>query len=154
MIVVQFENPYGLDAMSLMAALGDVLAGITGDSGAASFDPADVCGAKSGFAIARDAETGAACGCGAIRPLETGMAELKRMYARPGSPGVGKALLAFLESQAASFGYDAVRLSTRVVNVRAVAFYAKNGYAMIPNFGKYAGRSESVCMEKALRKSV
>jgi GNAT superfamily N-acetyltransferase len=153
MVRIQFEDPQSPDAVSMIAALGEALAVLTGDSGAASFDPADVRGSKSGFAIARYAETGDACGCGAIRPLEDGVAELKRMYARPETRGVGKALLEFLELKAASFGYDAVRLSTRLINTHAVAFYARNGYITIPNFGRYLGRSESVCMEKVLRET-
>jgi ribosomal protein S18 acetylase RimI-like enzyme len=30
----------------------------------------------------------------------------------------------------------------------AVAFYERHGYRVIPNFGKYAGRAEAVCLGK------
>jgi len=88
-------------------------------------------------------------GCGALRPLGEGVAELKRMYARPGS-GAGSSLLDALERQARAFGYAEVWLETRKVNVRAVAFYEKHGYCTIPNCGKYVGRTEAVCLGKAL----
>jgi GNAT superfamily N-acetyltransferase len=77
------------------------------------------------------------------------VAELKRMYARPGSGG-GLALLTALEAQALGFGYREVWLSTRRVNVNALAFYARNGYVPVENYGRYVGRPESVCLGKRL----
>lgn len=142
------EDPGAADAQELMAELSAVLAAITGDSGQSSFDPEDVRGPMACFAIARSA--GQALGCGAFRPLEEGIAEIKRMYARPGHPGTGSAVLAFLEAQAATLGYRALRLSTRRVNARAVAFYEARGYRAIPSFGRYAAKPESVCFEKIL----
>jgi ribosomal protein S18 acetylase RimI-like enzyme len=59
-------------------------------------------------------------------------------------------VLAFLEKEAAALGYQALRLSTRRVNTRAVAFYTARGYRIIPNFGRYAAKPESVCFEKQL----
>jgi GNAT superfamily N-acetyltransferase len=146
---VETADPASPDAARLMAELSAVLAAITGDSGQSSFDPDDVRGPLARFAVARGAD-GAAAGCGALRPLEEDVAEIKRMYARPGHAGCGSAVLAFLESEAAALGYGALRLSTRRVNARAVAFYAARGYALIPNFGRYAAKPESVCFEKRL----
>jgi GNAT superfamily N-acetyltransferase len=100
------------------------------------------------FLVARNAD-GVPIGCGALRPLVPGVAELKRMYARPGS-GAGRYLLTALEEQAARFGYRELWLSTRRVNVRALAFYGRNGYASVGNYGKYVGREESVCLGKRL----
>jgi GNAT superfamily N-acetyltransferase len=101
------------------------------------------------FAIARAAD-GTPVGCGAIRPLEPAVAELKRMFAMPGTRGVGSAVLAFLEQQASALGYRDLWLETRKVNARAVAFYERHGYRTIPNFGRYMGRPEAVCLAKAL----
>ena len=140
-------DPGHPDAALLMDQLSDVLQEITGDSGRSSFDPDEVRNAGSLFVIARDSE-GNALGCGAYRPLQPGIAELKRMYAVPGSKGVGLAVLRCLERQARAGGYEALWLETRRVNDRAVRFYERNGYARIPNFGKYAGRPEAVCFEK------
>lgn len=137
-------------AMQLLDQLSDTLARITGDSGRSSFDPLDVEGAGASFVLAYDAQ-GAAVGCRAYRPLADGVAELKRMFAVPGSKGVGSAILKYLESRAHADGYRELWLETRLVNSRAVHFYERNGYRRIPNFGKYVGRDEAVCFAKTLR---
>jgi ribosomal protein S18 acetylase RimI-like enzyme len=149
MVQIENEDPRSETASRIIDELSDALTLITGDSGRSSFDANDVSGKRACFVVARQTD-GQVVGCGAIRPLESGVAELKRMFARTGTRGIGEALLAHLESSAADFGFESVRLSTRAVNTRAVAFYKKHGYATIPNFGKYAGRNESVCMEKFL----
>jgi GNAT superfamily N-acetyltransferase len=140
-------DPECAEAQALIAQLDGALAAICGDSGSGSFDPDDVRGPGSVFLVARD--DGVALGCGALRPLAPGVAELKRMYARPGS-GAGRFLLAALEAQAVGLGYRAVWLSTRRVNERALAFYARHGYLPVENYGKYAGREASVCLGKRL----
>jgi GNAT superfamily N-acetyltransferase len=146
---VTLADPASAEAHALLESLSLTLQQITGSDGKASFDIRDVQVDGACFAIARSAE-GQAVGCGAIRPLEPGVAELKRMFAVPGSRGVGAALLDFLERQAAAFGYREVWLETREVNERAVAFYERHGYRTIPNFGRYVGRPEAVCLGKHL----
>ena len=113
-----------------------------------SFVAADVRGPGAVFLVARDA-AGVTLGCGALRLLAPDVAELKRMYARPGG-GAGPCLLAALEAQALAFGYRALWLSTRRVNVKALAFYGRHGYLPIDPYGKYVGRAESVCLGKRL----
>ena len=146
MFAIAPTDPDSPDARTLLTELGAALAGITGSDGSASFDAADVRGPRACFLVAR-APDGSPAGCGALRPLADGAAELKRMYARPGS-GAGAHLLAALERQALAFGYRELWLETRRVNLRAVAFYEKHGYRAIPNFGKYVGRVEAVCLGK------
>jgi GNAT superfamily N-acetyltransferase len=148
-IHVAFEDPAGADARALIAELSHTLTALTGASGQASFDPADVRVARACFALARDAH-GRPAGCGALRPMQGDVAEIKRMFARPGTRGVGSALLQFLEAQAARWGYVAIRLSTRRVNERAVSFYERHGYRRIDGYGAYAGSQVSVCFEKRI----
>lgn len=148
-IRVALEDPAGADAQALVAELSAVLETLTGATGQASFDPADVRGERAGFALARDAQ-GRALGCGALRPITDDCAELKRMFARPGTRGVGAALLQFLERQAAGWGYAVLRLSTRRINQRAVAFYLRHGYRPIAGYGRYAGSDVSLCFEKRI----
>jgi GNAT superfamily N-acetyltransferase len=143
------DDPDGADARALLSELDRALAHLTGDSGAASFDAADVRGPRALFVVAR-ASDGCALGCGALRPLDGDTAELKRMYARPGS-GAGKHLLRELERRALALGYRALWLETRRVNLRAVAFYAAHGYRPIANYGKYVGRDDAVCLGKSLQ---
>jgi ribosomal protein S18 acetylase RimI-like enzyme len=146
MFAIAAADPDSPDARVLLAELGAALADITGSDGSASFDAADVRGPRACFLVARAAD-GSLAGCGALRPLTDDVAELKRMYARPGS-GAGADLLAALERQALAFGYRDVWLETRRVNLRAVAFYQKHGYRVIANFGKYVGRPEAICLGK------
>jgi len=145
-------DPDAAAARALIAQLDAALSAICGDSGSKSFDANDVRGPRSVFLVAQDA-AGVAVGCGALRPLEGALeadiAEVKRMYARPGS-GAGVQLLGELERQASAFGYRAIWLETRKVNGRAVAFYEKHGYRVIPNYGKYVGREDAICLGKVL----
>ena len=152
-VTVAAEDPAGADAQALMAALSQALAAITGSDGRASFDVEDVRGARARFAVARDAQ-GRALGCGALRPLAEGgaedVAEIKRMFAVPGSAGVGSAVLAFLEAEAARLGYAQAWLETRLVNAHAVTFYERRGYARIANYGRYGGNAAAACFGKRL----
>ena len=148
MIKVAPIDPGSRDVSPLIAELDAALAEITGDSGASSFDADDVRGARAVFLIAR-AQDGTPVGCGALRPLEGEVGEIKRMYARPGS-GAGAALLAALEVHAARLGYTEVRLSTRRINARAVDFYRRHGYLDAPAWGKYVDNPVSVCLGKRL----
>jgi len=148
-LTLRFEDPEAPDAAGLMEELSVVLAQLTGATGTASFGPHDVRAHNARFVVARDAQ-GRAVGCGAFRPLQPGIAEVKRMYARPGTAGVGTAVLRFLEAEAQALGYQVLRLETRKVNQRAVAFYECHGYRVVPNFGKYIGHAEAVCFAKRL----
>jgi ribosomal protein S18 acetylase RimI-like enzyme len=149
MIKVVSEDPSTPDAVVMLDELSDVLSVITGSSGKSSFDVNDVRVANARFVVARD-QSGKAVGCGAFRPLESGIAEIKRMYSRRSMLGVGSAILSFLELEALKLGFAALRLETRVVNEKAVTFYERRGYSRIPNFGKYVGKEEAVCFEKRL----
>lgn len=142
-------DPAQPEALQLLGELSDTLAAITGSSGNASFDPEDVRGPLSCFVVARS-DAGIAIGCGAFRPLQDGIAEVKRMYARPGNPGTGSAILAYLEAEAKQLGYRALWLETRLINEHAVGFYESRGYTRIANFGKYADNALAVCFEKRL----
>lgn len=149
-LTIRRADPGAPDSVRMMDALSDTLATITGASGRASFDPDDVRGARACFVLARDAE-GLAVGCGAFRPISDTVAEVKRMYAAPGTRGVGSAILAFLEKEARALGYAEVWLETRLVNQRAVSFYERRAYQRIANYGKYVGKAEAVCLAKRLR---
>lgn len=149
MITIASCQPDDPCAIPLLDQLSDTLASITGDSGRSSFDPRDMDQPHSLFVVARTDEN-TAVGCGAYRPLMSGIAELKRMYAAPKTKGVGAAILSHLENMAAQNGYTALWLETRKVNNRAVCFYERHGYTVIPNFGKYAGRNDAVCFAKQL----
>lgn len=146
---VAAAHPTDPESLKLLDQLSDALARITGASGRSSFAPSDVEGPGASFVLAYDSE-GKPVGCGAYRPLAETVAELKRMFAVPGSKGVGSAILRHLEASATADGYRELWLETRLVNTSAVRFYERNGYRRIANFGKYAGRPEAVCFAKTL----
>lgn len=152
-MIISACDPEHPDALALVEELSAALASITGDSGKSSFALADARVARSLFAVARS-DAGALLGCAALRPLEGEVGEVKRMYARPGHGGVGAALLAFIEREAARFGYRELWLETRRVNLRAVDFYRTHGYAEIANYGKYVGRDEAICLGKRLGQGI
>lgn len=152
MLTIAQEDPTSPAAIGLMDALSETLARITGDSGRSSFDPEDVRGTRARFVVARSM-AGVPVGCGGFRPIAESIAEVKRMFAAPGTSGVGRAVLAHLELEAQALGYSELWLETRLVNSRAVLFYERRGYARIPNFGKYAGIAGAACFAKVLPRS-
>lgn len=140
-------KPNTQDAIDLMEELSRSLELITGDSGKSSFNSNDVCIPRSLFVVAYN-ECGEAIGCGALRPINEKVAEVKRMFAKNKSIGVGSEILRYLEKQAQKLGYSSLWLETRLINKRAVTFYEKRGYYRIPNYGKYVNKPEAVCFEK------
>lgn len=91
-------------------------------------------------------------GCGAFKEFEPGVVEIKRMFVVPAQRGRGiaQAVLAELEQWARELKYSACVLETGQQNPEAIQLYQKSGYSPIPNYGQYAGVTNSVCMRKAL----
>jgi GNAT superfamily N-acetyltransferase len=104
--------------------------------------------------VARDGD-GTALGCGALRALEDGVAEVKRMYVAPAARGrgVGKALLDGLEAAARDRGWTTLRLETGPRQPEAIGLYTGAGYRPIEAFGGYVGApdaEESLFFERTL----
>ena len=97
-------------------------------------------------------DSGQPAGCGAIKEYAPGVMEIKRMFTRPQSRGRGIAstVLCELETWAGELAYKKCILETGKKQEEAIGLYKKNGYALIPNFGQYAGIENSVCFEKEL----
>jgi putative acetyltransferase len=91
-------------------------------------------------------------GCGALRRLDPGTAEIKRMYVAPPArgTGVGGRILAELERHARSLGIRRLVLETGELQASAVRLYERAGFARIPCFGEYAAAPLSLCMGKDL----
>ena len=75
-------------------------------------------------------------GCGAVRALDADTAEIKRMWVDPAvrGLGVGRSLLAALESAAAGLERRTVRLDTAAYLTEALPLYQSAGYAEIPAY--------------------
>lgn len=112
--------------------------------------PSDLADINFTFLIAR--VDGREAGCGALRNLESGVGEVKRMFVVPDHRrrGIGRRLLAALESRAVELGHEIVRLETGKGQPEAVHMYKSAGYREIPGFGEYAGNPFSLCFEKSL----
>jgi putative acetyltransferase len=90
--------------------------------------------------------------CGALRPMEPGAVEVKRMYVRDShrGRGFGRAMLAALEEIAVRRGYRTIRLETGSGQPEAIALYQSAGYQPIPCYGEHATDPLSRCFEKPL----
>ncbi|HBU6130041.1 GNAT family N-acetyltransferase [Enterobacter sp. 168J2] len=147
MITIKAADLHAPESQRLIDNLSSELAAITGDRGTRHFNADAMMAERTLWVVAKN-DNGDAVGCGALRPLSEQIAELKRMYSDRSEPGIGQALLAFLEASAQRLGYGEIWLETRKVNRRAVNFYERNGYSVIDNYGPYIGRQEAVCFAK------
>lgn len=91
-------------------------------------------------------------GCGALRELEPGVAEIKRMFVSTEARrlGVARRMLELLESRSRALGHSTVRLGSGVRQPEALHLYESCGYRRIPLFGEYEGAGLCVCYEKTL----
>lgn len=95
---------------------------------------------------------GSPVGCCAVVPAGTGVAELKRMYVRPGQRGRGaaRALLRSAERLAARLGAATMRLETGLRQPEAIRLYEAAGYRPIPAYPPYQDNPLSRCYAKSL----
>lgn len=85
--------------------------------------------------VAREGEEPA--GCGAFRPLETGICEMKRVYVRPAFRGrhLGIRLVKQLIAEATLAGYARMRLDTIPAKLpEATSLYRGLGFVEIPAY--------------------
>jgi GNAT superfamily N-acetyltransferase len=140
------------DLLGLIGELNSELARQYPEPGANHFrlDPDEVAPGRGVILIAR--WDGQPVGCGAVRLIDAGTAELKRMFARPTvrGRGVGRALLAALEAEARTLGARQLVLETGIRQSEAMGLYTSHGFVHMPPFGEYIDSPLSVCMQKPL----
>jgi GNAT superfamily N-acetyltransferase len=139
-------------ALALVQALDAELLSRYPEPGTDHFalDAEEVAPGRGAFLIASRA--GEAVGCGALRRVEPGVGEIKRMYVCPAArgAGVGLAVLAALEAEARALGLARLLLETGVRQPDAVALYARAGFVPAGAFGAYEDHPLSVFMGKDL----
>ncbi|HUP39804.1 MAG TPA: GNAT family N-acetyltransferase [Vicinamibacterales bacterium] len=113
-------------------------------------DAEEVRPGRGAFVVAYDADV--PLGCGAVRTIGAGVAEVKRMYVVPGARGRGVArrMLEILESEARAIGVTTLMLETGTRQPEAIALYSKTGYARRGAFGDYPPSPMNVFFEKHL----
>ena len=146
----RIESPL---ASQLISELDAELTGRYPEAGATHFrlDAAEVAPGFGAFFVA--SIDGEVVGCGAVRRIEDGVAEVKRMYVRTAARdrGIGGAILVALETEARVLGVSRLVLETGVRQPEALALYRRFGFGVIPPFGEYVKSPLSVCMAKDLR---
>jgi putative acetyltransferase len=152
MLTISRERLDSPIARSLIEALNAELSERYPEPGATHFNlsEAEVAERNGTFLVAN--LDGEPAGCGAIRIIEPGIAEIKRMYVPHGmrGRGIATALLAGLEMAARELNVRRLVLETGARQPEAIALYRRAGFDFITPFGEYVGSPLSVCMGKDL----
>ena len=144
------SDPAAPEAVELISALDRDLSARYPGLPIHGIEAANFRAAGGVFLIGRDA--GVAVACGALRPMEEGAVEVKRMYVRDShrGRGIGRAMLSRLEEIAAARRYRTIRLETGGSQPEAIALYRSAGYQPIPCYGAHSSDPHSRCFEKRI----
>jgi GNAT superfamily N-acetyltransferase len=134
----------GTDLPEVAALFRAYAAGLPIDLGAQGFIeelaglPGDYAPPGGVILLARD-PAGTANGCVALRRLDPGACELKRLYVSPAArgSGLGKALLDASLAEARHLGYREMKLDTLGELLAAIALYRAVGFDPIPPYGHH-----------------
>ena len=147
--VEPFDSP---DARRLVAALDEGLSRLYPASQrfGPNFKAHHATGGRGTFVLARVG--GEAAGCGGLLPLDSGAAEVKRMYVRPElrGQGVARAVLARLVEDARKLGATRLVLETGVHQHEAIRLYERAGFLAVECWGEYSGVPTSICYERPI----
>lgn len=105
---------------------------------------------RSGVLLLVVDPAGEVVGTAAVRVLEPGVGELKRMWLRPACQGrgLGRRLLDTSVLEARSLGCRALRLDSQTKLAAAVHLYRRNGFQEIPRYND--NPRADIWMERAL----
>ncbi len=151
-ILLEDADPLGCDAAQLQREMraealrryGDLL------DGSAPPPPFEPPVPWSVFLIAR--VDGQVVGCGAVWPMEAGIAEVRRMFVAASfrRRGIARRLLVELERRAVGLGCRALRLATGVRQPEAIALYESFGFRRIASYGCHVDDPVDICFEKSV----
>lgn len=91
-------------------------------------------------------------GCGILKPYNNHIAEVKRMFVKPGHrrKGISKKILHELELWARESEYNKLILETGKGQLEAIGLYQSNGFKITASYGVYVDMPNSICMAKVL----
>ncbi|MGB8644851.1 MAG: GNAT family N-acetyltransferase [Anaerolineae bacterium] len=149
-ITVEIADIHSAEALDLIRAMSQEMAELYNEEGFSSLVPARMDDPRSAFVIVRF--RGQPAGCGALRPLEGNIGEVKRMYVVPAlrGRGIARRILEAIETCARQLGYIALQLETGTLQPQAVRLYERVGYHRIECYDEYAGSPLSICFAKEL----
>ena len=95
---------------------------------------------------------GLPAGCACFKDIGDQTGEVKRMYVRPASRGLGISfmMLKDLDEWAFSLGYEKMFLETGTKQDVAIKLYTKSGYTRIAAYGPYVNLPGNLCFGKVL----
>lgn len=138
------------DDADLAPLVDEVVADLTGRyPGMEADSPAEIVSDGGAFFVTR--VDGVAVGCGAVRRMADGRAELKRMFVRPEMRGRGivEALLAALEHHATSqMDVDELFLVTGYLQPEAHAAYRREGFVETAKWGHWVDVDGATCLRR------
>jgi putative acetyltransferase len=149
-VIIRIESPRDARVRELIAALDAHLSSLYPPESNHFLDVEQLAAREVRFFVARRDD--APVGCGALRIDRSGYGEVKRMYVAPEErgQGVGRALLARIETEAAREGLALLRLETGIRQTEAITLYRSCGYFDCGPFGEYQSDPLSRFMEKKL----
>ena len=130
---IEAANAASEEAQALVAAyVAEIAASFPGGfdpAASVSAEPAELSPPNGAFLVVRD-EEGTAIGCGGVKLLDPDTAEVKRMWLGPAARGrgLGRQLLAALESAALDLGATQGRLDTNANLDAALHLYRNAGW--------------------------
>ncbi len=153
MITIARTDLLADSSRALISALNAELSAMYSEPGANHFGlkPEEVSGKRGSFLVV--SLDGTPVGCGAVRLIDAETGELKRMYMAPSArgKGLGRKLVAALETEARALGAKRLVLETGIRQHAALALYRGAGFKPIPPYGEYCLSPEtSMCLGKEL----
>lgn len=149
-IAIKTVGPNDPDLRALTARLDRELLALYPADGVFGVDLDDPKSESITFCVAYAG--GSPVGCGALRLLGAGQAELKRFFVEKDhrGRGIASSLLSFVEDRARAAGVAVLKLETGPRQPDAIGLYGKFGYEPCALFGEYTDSRYSFCMEKHL----
>jgi putative acetyltransferase len=150
-ISIAAESPLQEDVQPLISAAHAYANALYPPTSNHYLDVRALAGSDVVFLVARDGD-GRAIGTGAVKQVGAKLGEVKQMWADPAcrGSGIGRHLLARIETEARRLGLTRLALETGIHNTEALGLYRASGFADCQPFADYRPDHLSVFLDKAL----